>query len=693
MLEIIKLRSCREWLSTLPVFLLLIAVIIAGNSELMHARLLNVGETLWQDYFTLRTDISTPDCNPDPDIQAELNKLESETGAEGELEDLFEAEPFNRQATLTSLQKSRLLCQKKHAIAEKNQHRVTLPVIIFRTLETSVAAISLFASEKQRLILILTIFICAVTCTIKQHHIAFRPIISKQEHTVSTLAQLLGNLTLLLSAYWYRSSVYQSATTVDHPEIYLLLIAGFAGLSAVNLYQIIKPRQFKNVPKSSDSLLHAMLSIPLYIYMSFFVGGYFFLLENHWAGAAIFFSLLFDQAGLFLNIGLYIWVGMLLKRTQLGDLVFKIFIPWRMSPELLAFVALIVMAVPTAYTGASGIIIIAMGAIVYEELRRVGARRQLALAATAMTGSAGVVLRPCLLVVLIAALNKEVVTDQLFSWGFKTFMTTAVVFLVFVLITKRERLHLAPAREAFKPFLRALVPLFPYALIVLFISLAYIYLLNVSMDEFTAPVILPVIILGLIIYEKFFVRLVLIASPEKDAHKFEYTIRMASSEASIHIGALLLLMGLSFALGGVIERSGVLSNIPTTFASIWMTLGFLIVVLVAIGMIMDPFGAVVLVSGTIAQIAYNNGINPVHFWMITLVSFELGYLTPPVALNHLLTRQMVGHEEEAKAALEVAEDNFWYRHEKILLPLATMGTTLLLVSIVPIILAEWTTSR
>jgi len=142
-----------------------------------------------------------------------------------------------------------------------------------------------------------------------------------------------------------------------------------------------------------------MLSIPLYIFMTFFVGVYFFLIEGHLSGPAIFFSLLFDQAGLFLNIGLYIWVGMLLKRTQLGDLIFKVFIPWRMSPELLAFVAIIVMAVPTAYTGASGIIIIAMGAIVYEELRRAGARRQLALAATAMTGSAGVVLRPCLLVV------------------------------------------------------------------------------------------------------------------------------------------------------------------------------------------------------------------------------------------------------------------------------------------------------
>jgi len=677
--EIINFRSGREWFSTLPVFILLLSVIIAGNGEQIHSRLLNLGELIWHDYFSLRADIPTPACNPNPDFSVELQKLEAEASESG-LEDLFEAEPFDSQSALISLQNASQLCDKKHQLAQQNQARISPAVIAFRSLETTVAIVSLWAFEKQRMILILTIFICAAICTLKQKHIAFRPIISLQQHRVSTLAQLLGNGIMLLSAYYYRHNIYQSATVVDHPEIYSLLVFGFAVLTASSVFQLFKAGHFQ---KTDASFLHAMLTIPLYVYMTFAVAIYFFLIEGHWAGPAIFFSLLFDQAGLFLNIGLYIWVGMLLKRTQLGDLVFKVFVPWRMSPELLAFVAIIVMAVPTAYTGASGIIIIAMGAIVYEELRRAGARRQLALAATAMTGSAGVVLRPCLLVVLIAALNKEVVTDQLFSWGLKTFMTTAVVFFLFALITKREKMHLAPVKEALNPCLRALVPLLPYTGIVLLIYLAYFTLLNVSMDEFSAPIILPVIILGLIIYEKLFVRLVQVSFHDKDAHKFEYTIRKATSESSVHIGALLLLMGLSFVLGGVIERSELLTNIPESFSSIWLTLSFLVIVLVGIGMIMDPFGAVVLVSGTIAQIAYNNGINPVHFWMITLVAFELGYLTPPVALNHLLTRQMVGHEETSLAALE--GDSFWYRHEKILLPLVTMGTTLLLVSVVPIL--------
>ena len=39
---------------------------------------------------------------------------------------------------------------------------------------------------------------------------------------------------------------------------------------------------------------------------------------------------------------------------------------------------------------------------------------------------------------------------------------------------------------------------------------------------------------------------------------------------------------------------------------------------------MDALGAVVLVSVTLAKVAADNGIDPVHFWMMVLVAFELG---------------------------------------------------------------------
>jgi len=677
MLDKFLQRSWQEWVSSLPVFLLLITIVFAGNGEKLHAQLLKAGESIWHDYFTLRGDIPIPACNVNPDIELELNRLATETD---KLDELFADQPFDREQARISLESARQLCVKKHQLAQQNRARITPSVIVFRSIETSVAAISIFAFKNDRFILALMVFICAITCAVRQRHIAFRLVTTQLDNRIACTAQLLGNLILVISAWVYRNSVYQSSAVVDHPEIYPTVIIGFLALCGINLYQLAKPRQGI---KPGGKLINALATIPLYILMSIGAGSYFFLVEGNVAGLAIFFSLLFDQAGLFLNIGLYIWVGMLLAQTCLGELVFYILRPWNMSPELLAFVAIVIMAVPTAYTGASGIIIIAMGATVYKELRRVGARRQLALATTAMTGSVAVVLRPCLLVVMIAALNKEVVTDQLFSWGLKTFMTSIVVFFLVMLISRREKILIAPLPDALKSSLNMLVNLLPYASITLAIVLGYIYLLNAYLDEFSAPVILPVIILSLVIYEKLFAYNPLVDRQEQKIHNLEYEIRFATSEATVHIGALLMLMALSFVLGGVIERSELLNALPEYFGSIWTTLGFLIVVLVGIGALMDPYGAVVLVTGTVAQIAYKNGINPIHFWMMALVAFEVGYLSPPVALNQLLSRQAVGQKEVAKGALE--GDSFWYRHEKTLLPLVTMGTTLLLVSIVPIL--------
>ena len=542
MLDKFLQRSWQEWVSSLPVFLLLITIVFAGNGEKIHAQLLKAGESIWHDYFTLRGDIPIPACNVNPDIELELNKLAAETD---KLDDLFTDQPFDREAARVSLEGARQLCVKKHQLAQQNRARITPAVIVFRSLETSVAAISIFAFKKDRFILALMVFICAITCAVRQRHIAFRPVTTLLDNRISCAAQLLGNLILVISAWVYRNSVYQSSAVVDHPEIYPTVIIGFLALCGINLYQLAKPRQGI---KPGGKLINALAAIPLYIIMAIGAGSYFFLVEGNAAGLAIFFSLLFDQAGLFLNIGLYIWVGMLLAQTCLGELVFYILRPWRMSPELLAFVAIVIMAVPTAYTGASGIIIIALGATVYKELRRVGARRQLALATTAMTGSVAVVLRPCLLVVMIAALNKEVVTDQLFSWGLKTFMTSIVVFFLVMLISKREKILIAPLPGAFMSSLKMLVKLLPYAAITLSIVLGYIYLLNAYLDEFSAPVILPVIILSLVIYEKLFAYNPLADRREQKIHNLEYEIRYATSEATIHIGALLMLNGAFFCI-------------------------------------------------------------------------------------------------------------------------------------------------
>ena len=119
------------------------------------------------------------------------------------------------------------------------------------------------------------------------------------------------------------------------------------------------------------------------------------------------------------------------------------------------------------------------------------------------------------------------------------------------------------------------------------------------------------------------------------------------------------------------------------FDTVFATMGVLIVMFVLIGMFVESMAAVGMVSLMIAPIAYQQGIDPIHFWMTCLVALEMGYLSPPVALSHIFTRQVVGEEECLLASQE--GHNFYYRHEKFLLPLLVMGTTLLIVAFGPLL--------
>ncbi len=157
----------------------------------------------------------------------------------------------------------------------------------------------------------------------------------------------------------------------------------------------------------------------------------------------------------------------------------------------------------------------------------------------------------------------------------------------------------------------------------------------------------------------------------------------ATHEAMGHIGALIMLMALTVSVGGLIERSDIMHSVPADMGSPLIAISILLVLLVFVGMVMDPFGAVILVTATIAPVAYSNGIDPVHFWMIVLAAFELGYLSPPVALNQLLARQVVGEKEMDEADAEVRHLGFYFRYERWILPLLVMAPTLLIVAYAP----------
>lgn len=731
----------RTWLSTIPALLVLLFSVVQGTAEILQSRMLQVGEQTWPGYADVRFDPPPPDCNPDDylpsaaaaeapadddeallddlfeddkdaagsadnvDDEALLDDLfedeaaeEAPPGAEDEallddlfaeqeggdggddalLDDLFADEEGGSAKKargpsadqLKALEAARKRCQGEHDRYAELSAMLTPTLRAYRSTDTTLATITDLFGRYSQPALVLLLLICGATATGLRSHISLRPVRTKLDDRIAMSGQLLVLLVAAYSGWVHYAAIEAAGVDRPFPWLPLLWASGFGVIGVVALSQLLRPPDWL---EEGGSLGSALLTGPLYVGMGLIAAVWFLLVEDHPAGLSIYLDKLTEHSQLYIQVGLYVWAGMLLKRTWLDTRFFDLLRPWKLAPELLAAVVVLAAALPTAYSGASGIFVIAAGAIIYQELRKAGARNQLALAATAMSGSMGVVLAPCLLVVIVASLNKQVTTTMLFGAGRWVFLLTSVLFVGALILTRRNPLTFAPPSEALPGTLKAVRGLVPYAVILVGVLGFYAVALDAWVNEHNAPKVLLVVLLAMLLWEG-------IGKSGEEATLPR--LGLATTETTSHIGALLMLMALSIAFGGVVERAEVMSLVPSDLGSPVTTMAALTVMLVFIGMLMDPYGAVILVSATIAQVAYDNGIDPLHFWMVVLVAFELGYLTPPVALNHLLTRAVVGSDADVDDVPEGA--GFWLRHERLLLPVTVMGIALLLVAFVPL---------
>lgn len=714
-------RTWMEWLTTLPVFLLLILTLLIGTGEMIHGQLLRMGETLFGDtaagiqYSYLRGDPAKPTCDKDTSIETLVQREMAAPVADDGLGGLF-AETKNPDSVRQSMLAAQGLCKEKYAFYDNVTNHITPAVRAYRTFETAFFYIFHFGTQYRSLILIIMIAFAALATTINRHHLTLRPPQSVLDYRVYFGATIVANLIGTVAAVFYlignrSSGIEMDPVTLAISVVWLFL---FSALTLISIFQAF------NSPKDATpggNLFSAYLAIPLYAVMAVVAGTVFFM-QDYYGGLLIYMGQLSDYSALFLSLTLFIWIGMLMKQTRLVDLLLDVFRPWGLSPEVLTWVIMLFAAVATAYTGASGIFILAAGAIIYYEVANAGARKQYALAATAMSGSLGVVLRPCLLIILITAMNKEVTSDQLYGHGVWVFFMTSTIFLIVSLMVREKngpKYKLASPGIAIPAMARALVPVAPYVIIMIIVVMFYRYILDTKLDEYTAAMILPYVMLAIVFFDKVrrkpetagvgvhtaggqvppapVERRSAEAVPAVDRRSgqdrrvtFEYAIRTATNETISHIGALLLLMALSMSLAGVVERTGLMHSFPHTFSNIWVAMTVLMLVKVFIGMVMEPMGAMLLVSTTLAPIAYANGIDPVHFWMMVLTALELGYLLPPVALNQLLTRQVVGEEVMNAADNEAKHMTFYYRYERWLLPVIVISVSLLIVAYGPLFL-------
>jgi len=287
-------------------------------------------------------------------------------------------------------------------------------------------------------------------------------------------------------------------------------------------------------------------------------------------------------------------------------------------PGGLAVVSLCACAFFTAFTGGSGVTIIALGAILYPALKHDGYADRFNLGLVTSSGSLGLLFAPSLPIILYGVVS-EVPIDKLFLAGILPGMLMLSMLAGYSMWTNRgirKPLSSFSGREIAAAIRESIweIPL-P------FVVLGGIYSGFLVVSEAAAITALYVFIVEVIVHREI---------PWRELPRI---IR----SSMVLVGGILIILGVSMASTNYMISAGIpqmlLEWVASLVSSQTSFLLLLLLFLLVLGAILDIFSAIVLVVPLILPIAAGFDVHPVHLGIVFLAAMELGYLTPPVGLN------------------------------------------------------------
>lgn len=287
-------------------------------------------------------------------------------------------------------------------------------------------------------------------------------------------------------------------------------------------------------------------------------------------------------------------------------------------PGGLAIVCIAACAFFTAFTGASGVTIIALGAILYPALKHDGYGDQFNLGLVTSSGSLGLLFAPSLPLILYGVVA-EVSIENLFLAGIIPGLIMLLMmsgYSLWVNRTIRRPLSSFSLKEL-GGALREAVWELPLPIVVL----GGIYSGIFAVSEAAAITALYVLIVEVLIMR------------EIRISELPDIIR----SSMVLVGGILIILGASLASTNYMISAGVpemLFGIVEDMVTSQTTfLILLLIFLLILGAILDIFSAIVLVVPLVLPIAAGYEVHPIHLGIVFLAAMQLGYLTPPVGLN------------------------------------------------------------
>jgi C4-dicarboxylate transporter DctM subunit len=323
-------------------------------------------------------------------------------------------------------------------------------------------------------------------------------------------------------------------------------------------------------------------------------------------------------------IPLFTLTGILLAEGRSSTRLLRVFralVGW--MPGGTAVVCAAACSFFTAFTGGSGITILALGALLYQALRQDRYGERFSLGLLTASGSLGLLFAPALPLILYGIVA-GVPIDHLFIGGA---LPGILMLGLAAAWGVREGIVSKASRTPFRAgeVLGALNEAKWELLLPAFVLVAIL-------GGFATPVEASALSVLYAFVVQVFVHRDL--SLRRDMGRVLY-------DCGVLVGGVMIILAVAMGFTSYLVDAEVPARLlEWTRAQVHSPLVFLLYLnlfLIAVGCLMDIFSAIVVVVPLIVPISQAFGIHPVHLGIIFIANLELGYLTPPVGLNLYLS--------------------------------------------------------
>jgi tripartite ATP-independent transporter DctM subunit len=287
-------------------------------------------------------------------------------------------------------------------------------------------------------------------------------------------------------------------------------------------------------------------------------------------------------------------------------------------PAGLAIVSLAACAFFTAFTGASGVTIVALGAILFPAMQQAGYPERFNLGLVTSAGSLGLLFAPSLPLILYGVIAEVSIEDLFLAGILPGFLMLLVLSGYSVWKNRAIRTPIGDFSWAeVRAALREAAWEIPLPIVVL----GGIYSGYFAISEAAAVTALYVLVVDVLILREVKLR----------------DLPRIMRESMVLVGGIMIILGVSRASTNFMIDAGVpqqlLEWVSGYVSDRTAFLIMLLLFLLALGAILDIFSAIVLVVPLILPVAQQFGVDPIHLGIIFLATMQLGYITPPVGLN------------------------------------------------------------